>query len=52
MVGAVTVACSFIGEQLISTAKYILGKIEGIIAVTIDRKVDILEAEETLCRGN
>jgi len=48
MVGAVIVAHSFIGEQLISTAKYILGKIEGIVAVTIDRKFDAVKARHMI----
>jgi mannose PTS system EIIA component len=48
MVGAVIVAHSFIGKQLISTAKYILGKIDGIVAVTIDRKMDASEARNTI----
>ena len=48
MVGAVILAHLSIGEQLISTVEYILGKIEGIIAVTIDRKMDAFEVRNII----
>ena len=48
MVGAVILAHLSIGEQLISTVEYILGKIEGIVAVTIDRKMDAFEVRNII----
>jgi PTS system mannose-specific IIA component len=44
MVGAVIIAHSFIGRELITTAEYIVGKMEGIIAVSIDCEKNAFEA--------
>ena len=48
MVGAVIIAHSFIGKELIATAEYIVGKIEGITAVSIDFKMNVFEARGTI----
>ena len=48
MVGAVIIAHSFIGKELIATAEYIVGKIEGITAVSIDFKMNVFEARKTI----
>jgi PTS system mannose-specific IIA component len=48
MVGAVIIAHSFIGKELIATAEYIVGKIEGITAVSIDFKMNAFEARKTI----
>jgi PTS system mannose-specific IIA component len=48
MVGAVIIAHSFIGKELIATAEYIFGKIDGIVAVSIDCKMDALEARKVI----
>ena len=48
MVGAVIVAHSFIGKELIATAEYIVGKIEGITAVSIDCETNAFEARRTI----
>jgi PTS system mannose-specific IIA component len=48
MVGAVIIAHSFIGNELITTAEYIVGKIEGLIAVSIDSKTNAFEARKAI----
>jgi len=48
MVGVVIVAHSFIGKELISTAEYVVGKMEGIDAVSIDCQMDALGAREII----
>lgn len=48
MVGAVIIAHSFIGKELIATAEYIVGKIKGITAVSIDFKMNAFEARKTI----
>ena len=44
MVGAVIIAHTFIGKELITTAEYIVGRIEGITAVSIDYGTNAFEA--------
>jgi PTS system mannose-specific IIA component len=51
MVGAVIVAHSSIGKELIATAEYIVGKIEGITAVSIDCETNAFEARKTILEG-
>lgn len=46
MVGAVIIAHSFIGRELIATAEYIVGKMEGIVAVSIDCEENAFEARK------
>jgi PTS system mannose-specific IIA component len=48
MVGVVIVAHSFIGKELIATAEYVVGKMDGIVAVSIDCKMDALEARKVI----
>ena len=48
MVGAVIIAHSFIGKELIATAEYIVGKIEGIIAVSIDCETNAFKTRRTI----
>jgi PTS system mannose-specific IIA component len=48
MVGAVIVAHSFIGKELIATAKYVVGKLDGIVAVSIDCKMDAIETRKII----
>ena len=48
MVGAVIVTHSFIGRELITTAAYFVGKIEGIVAVSIDFETNAFEARKTI----
>jgi len=48
MVGAVIVAHSFIGKELIATAEYIVGEIEGITAVSIDCETNAFEARRII----
>ena len=45
MVGAVIIALSGIGKELIATAEYIVGKIEGLVAVSIDSETNGLLVE-------
>jgi CheY-like chemotaxis protein len=55
IIGAVIIIRPSIGKELISTAKHILGKKEGIAAVSIERKMGALEVrniiEETSQKG-
>jgi PTS system mannose-specific IIA component len=48
MVGAVILTHTFIARELIATAEYIVGKIEGIVAVSIDFKMDAIEARKII----
>ena len=48
MVGAVIIAHSFIGKELIVTAEHIVGKTEGIVAVSIDSEMNAFEARKTI----
>ena len=48
IVGAVNVTRPSIGKELISTAKYILDKTEGIAVVSIDCKMAALEARNII----
>jgi PTS system mannose-specific IIA component len=48
MVGAVIIAHAFIGHELIATAEYIVGKIEGLTAVSIDSETNAFEARKTI----
>ncbi len=48
MVGAVIIAHSFIGKELIETAEYIVGKIEGIMAISIDFKMNAFEVRKVI----
>jgi PTS system mannose-specific IIA component len=48
MVGAVIIAHSFIGNELIATAEYIVGKTKGITAVSIDFKMNAFEARKAI----
>jgi PTS system mannose-specific IIA component len=51
MVGAVIIAHAFIGKELIATAEYIVGKIEGITTVSIDSEMNAFEARKTISRA-
>ena len=51
MVGAVIIAHSLIGKELIATAEYIVGKIGGITTVSIDCKTNAFEARKTIARA-
>ncbi len=48
MVGAVIVAHSYIAKELIATAEYIIGKIEGIAAVSVNCKMDAFEGRKII----
>jgi len=48
MVGALIVAHSHIGKELIATAKYLVGKMDGIVAVSIDFKMNTFEARKVI----
>jgi len=48
MVGAVIVSHSFIARELIATAEYIVGKMEGIAAISIDFKMNPFEARKII----
>jgi PTS system mannose-specific IIA component len=48
MVGAVIVTHHFIGKELIGAAEYLLEKMEGIIAVSIDANMNLFEIRKTL----
>jgi PTS system mannose-specific IIA component len=46
VVGAVIIAHSSVGEQLIATAEYIVGKIAGITSISIDYETNVFEARK------
>lgn len=48
MVGALIVAHSFIGKELIVAAEYIVGKMEGIVAVSIDFRMNAFEVRKSI----
>jgi len=48
MVGALIVAHYHIGKELIATAKYLVGKMDGIVAVSIDFKMNTFEARKVI----
>jgi PTS system mannose-specific IIA component len=48
MVGALIVAHSHIGKELIATAEYLVGKMDGIVAVSIDFKMNTFEARKII----
>jgi len=48
MIGAVIIAHSFVGKELIATAEYIVGKIEGITAVSVDGETNAFEARKRI----
>lgn len=51
MVGAVIVAHCAIGRELIATAEYLVGKIEGIAAVSIDCKTNASESRTLISKA-
>jgi PTS system mannose-specific IIA component len=51
MVGAVIIAHSFIGKELIATAEYIVGKIESITSVSIDYETNAFEARKAISQA-
>jgi len=48
MVGAVVLTHSFVGRELIATAEYLLGKMDGIVAVSLDGKSDAIQARKII----
>ena len=48
MVGAIIIAHSFVGRELIETAEYIVGKIEGITAISLDLRMNAFEARKVV----
>ena len=48
MVGAIVLTDSFVGRELIATAEYLLGKMEGIVAVSLDSKSDAIKARKII----
>ena len=51
MVGAVIIAHTFIGKELIATAEFVVGKIEGVAAVSIDSETNAFEARKAISRA-
>ena len=51
MVGAVIIAHSSIGKELIATAEYLVGKLEGITAVSIDFEKNVFEARNVISQA-
>jgi PTS system mannose-specific IIA component len=51
MVGAVIIAHSLIGNELIAAAQYILGEIEGITAVSVDFETNAFEARKIISKA-
>ena len=51
MVGAVIVTHSRIGERMIETAEYIVGKMDGIIAVSFDPETNAFEGRRRIAEA-
>jgi mannose PTS system EIIA component len=51
MVGAVIVAHGFIGQELITTAEYIVGKIEAIVAVSLAAEMSLFETRRVIAEA-
>jgi mannose PTS system EIIA component len=51
MVGAVIVTHTFIGRELIATAEYLVGKIEGLTAVSIGLDLDAVKARRIISQA-
>jgi PTS system mannose-specific IIA component len=51
MVGAVIIAHSSIGSQLIATAEYMVGELQGITAVSIDFEKNVFEARKVISQA-
>ena len=51
MVGAVIVTHSRIGERLIETAEYMAGRMDGIIAVSVDLETNVFEARRRIAEA-
>ncbi|OGP59061.1 MAG: hypothetical protein A2162_03015 [Deltaproteobacteria bacterium RBG_13_52_11b] len=51
MVGAVLIAHAFIARELIATAEYLVGKLDGIVAISIDISRDAFEARRMISRA-
>lgn len=51
MVCAVIIAHSFIGRELVATAEYIVGKIKGLTAVSIDCKTSAFKPRKAIARA-
>jgi len=51
MVSAVIIAHSSIGKELIATAEYLVGKLEGITAVSIDFEENVFEARKAISQA-
>ena len=51
MVGAVVLTHSFVARELLSTAEYLLGKMDSIVAVCLDGKSDAVKAKKTIFKA-
>jgi PTS system mannose-specific IIA component len=48
MVGAIILTHSFVGRELIATAEYLLGKMGGIVAVSLDGRSDSIQSRKII----
>ena len=48
MIGTVIIAHSSVGKELVTTAEYIVGKIKGITAVSVDYETNVFEARKRI----
>jgi PTS system mannose-specific IIA component len=51
MVGAVLVTHAFIAREFIATIEYLVGNVDGIVAVSIDANVDVFKARRRIWRA-
>jgi PTS system mannose-specific IIA component len=51
MIGAVIVTHSRIGERLIETAEFMVGRMDGIIAVSVDLETNVFEARRRIAEA-
>ena len=51
MIGAIIVTHALVGKELITAAEYLVGKIRGIEAVSMDSQLNAVETKETIIRA-
>ena len=50
MIGAIIVTHALFGKELIAAAEYLVGKIEGIEAISMDSQLNAFETRKTIIR--
>ena len=51
VIGAIIITHALVGKELIAAAEYLVGKIRGIEAVSMDRQLNAFETRKTIIRA-